>query len=215
MSSDRNEPLHRCALPHATILAVRRSLAGLLFGLAAIFASLALSSFWLQFTAFSPGHTWSAAEAVLEDSEIKNEVALVIANAVSAQLGATGDVTMSAPEIQKRVLQVANTSAGAAILADIVADAHAKLIGASDEPVVISPEQLVEIVRTEQVSVVPPITLDVPTVTPLSVIREVLKWLIPIAAGLALVLLILGFAVLTPSAPNCCVRWGFCCWGWR
>lgn len=173
---------------------MRRSLAGLLFGFACVFGSLALSSFWLQFTAFSPGHTRAAAGAVLEDSEIKNEVALVIANAVSAQLAGTGDITVSAPEIQKRVLAVANTGAGAEILSDIVADAHAKLIGATDEPVQITSEQLVQIVRDERASVVPTITLDVPTVTPLSVMREVLRWLVPIAAGLALVLVILGFA---------------------
>ena len=175
---------------------VRRSLAGLLFGLASIVGSLALSAFWLQFTAFTPGHTRGAASAVLEDSDIKNEIAKLISEAVAAQLTATGstDPAMTAPEIQKVVLAVASNGEGAKILADVVADAHAKLIGASDAPVEITSEQLVQIVRNEQASIVPTITLDVPKVTPLSVMREILKWLVPIAAGLALVLLILGFA---------------------
>jgi hypothetical protein len=176
----------------AKIAPVRRSLAGLLFGLAAIVGSLALSAFWLQFTAFSPDHTHSAAAAVLEDNDIKNEVAEVISNATAAQLR-PGDPA-AAQTINATVLQVANTSQGAKLLADIITEAHSRLIGVRDEPVQITPEELVEITRDQQAIVVPAVTLDVPKVGPLSVMREVLKWLIPIAAGLAIVFMILGFA---------------------
>ena len=168
---------------------VRRSLAGLLFGLAAIVGSIALSAFWLQYTAFSPEHTRSAASAVLQDNDIKNELAQVITDATAAQLPEIPPV-----ELQKAIASAANTAQGAALMADIVADAHAKLIGDRDEPVEITSEQLVEIVRDQRAIVVPTITLDVPKVTALSITREVLKWLIPIAAGLALVFIILGFA---------------------
>src|SRR3954471_269783 len=171
---------------------VRRSLAGLLFASAAVLASLALSAFWLQFTAFSPDHTHSAARAVLQDKDIKNEVAQIISNATAAQLR-PGDPA-AAQAINSIVLQVANTAQGAGLMADIVADAHARLIGARDEPVEITSEDLVAITRDQQAVVVPAITLEVPKVTALSIMREVLKWLIPIAAGLALVFMILGFA---------------------
>ena len=168
---------------------VRRSLAGLLFGLAAIAGSIALSAFWLQFTAFSPEHTHSAARAVLKDDDIKNELARVITDATAAQLPEVPPV-----ELQKAIVAAANTSQGAALMADIVADAHTRLIGERDEPVQITSEQLVQVVRDQRAIVVPAVTLDVPKVTALSITREVLKWLIPIAAGLALVFIILGFA---------------------
>ena len=168
---------------------VRRSLAGLLFGLASIFGSLAVSGFWLQYTAFSPGHTRSAARAVLQDTAIKNELAKVIADATAAQLP---DLPPLA--IQQVVLQVAKTNQGAALMADIVRDAHAHLIGTQDAPVQITPEQLVQVVRDERASVVPAVTLPVPRVAALVAIRQTLKWLVPIAGGLAVVLIILGFA---------------------
>jgi hypothetical protein len=92
------------------------------------------------------------------------------------------------------VVQVANTNQGASLMADIVADAHAHLIGASDEPVQITSEQLVQIVRDERASAVPTVTLPVPRVAALSAIRQILKWLVPITGGLAVVLIVLGFA---------------------
>jgi hypothetical protein len=176
--------------------AVRRSLASLLFGLAAIAGSLALSGFWLQYTAFSPGHTRSAAAAVLEDNDIKNEVAKAIADATVTQIP-----QFTAVDIRSIVLQTANTRQGAALLADIVADAHAHLIGASDAPVQITSEQLVEILRDQRVAVVPAIDLAIPRVGALSVMRQILKWMVPITAGLTVLLIVLGFAA-HPEKPE-------------
>ncbi|HRE01647.1 MAG TPA: hypothetical protein PLV68_10125, partial [Ilumatobacteraceae bacterium] len=65
---------------------MRRSLAGVLFGFASMFASLAVSGFWLQFTAFSPSHTRAAAKTVLGDNKIKNELAKLIADSTVVAL---------------------------------------------------------------------------------------------------------------------------------
>jgi len=167
---------------------VRRSLAGLLFGLASIVGSFALSGFWLQFTAFSPGHTRGAAKAVLEDPAIKNEVAKLIADNTATQLGLPAD------QVHKVVSDNLQRTAGAKLLEDVVAAAHAKLIGASDKPVQITPAQMVPLVGNELAATAPTIILPVPKVTALSVMREVLKWLVPIAGGLAVALMVLGFA---------------------
>lgn len=175
---------------------VRRSLAGLLFGLASIAASLAVSCFWLQYTAFSPGRTRDAVSAVLEDKEIKNEVAKLIADATTAQLPEIPPV-----QLQLNILQVLNNKAGAKLLADIVSEAHARLIGERKDPVQITPQQLVEIVRDERAYVLPPLTLPVPKVAALSVMRQVLKWLVPIAGGIAVLLIALGFAA-HPEKPE-------------
>ncbi|MCU1397588.1 MAG: hypothetical protein JWN62_697 [Acidimicrobiales bacterium] len=176
--------------------AVRRSLASLLFGLAAIAGSLALSGFWLQYTAFSPGHTRATASAVLEDKDIKNEIARLVADATVAQLP-----QFTAVDIHSIVLQTLNTNQGAALLANIVGDAHAHLIGANDKPVQITSEDLVQILRDQRTVVVPNITLPVPRVGALSIIRQVLKWLVPIAGGLAVLLIVLAFAA-HPERPE-------------
>lgn len=176
--------------------AVRRSLASLLFGFAAIAGSLALSGFWLQQTAFSPGHTRSNAAAVLEDTEIKTSLAQAISAATVAQIPQFTPV-----DIQSIVLQTASTGQGAALLAGIIGDAHAHLIGANDKPVQITSDQLVEILRDERVAIVPTFDLAVPRVGALSAMREILKWLVPIAAGLMVLLIVLGFAA-HPEKPE-------------
>jgi hypothetical protein len=176
--------------------AVRRSLASLLFGLAAIVGSLSLSGFWLQYTAFSPGHTRDLASAVLSDKDIKNELARLIADATVAQLP-----QFTAVDIRSIVIQTANTNQGADLLADIIGDAHAHLIGASDKPVEITPEQLVQVLRDERVSIVPTIELPVPRVGALSVMRQILKWLVPIGGGLTVLLIVLAFAA-HPEKPE-------------
>lgn len=181
---------------------VRRSLAGLLFGFASIVGSLALSGFWLQFTAFSPDRTRSAAEAVLEDGDIKNEIARLIANNTVMQLNAsTATVGIDPEPVRQLVFDNLKTAQGANLMADVVADAHARLIGSSDKLVQITPEQMVPLVGNEVAMSAPTITLPVEKVAALSVMRETLKWLVPIAAGLALVLVLLGFAA-HPEKPE-------------
>lgn len=174
---------------------MRRSLAGLLFGFASIVGSLALSGFWLQFTAFSPGNTRSAAKAVLQDNDIKNEIARLIANNTVAQVNAaTGTVGGDPEPVRKVVFDNLKTTQGAKLLADVVADAHARLIGTSDKLVQITPAQMVPLVGNEVAMAAPTITLPVEKVNALSIMRQVLRLLVPIGAGLAVVLLLLGFA---------------------
>ena len=175
---------------------VRRSLAGLLFGFASMFASLALSGFWLQYTAFSPDHTRSAAKAVLGDSEIKDEIARRIADATVVQLNqAVPDQfpTIDTQPVRELVFANLRTTQGSELMQDVIADAHGKLIGLNDEPVQITPEQMVPLVGNEVAMNAPTIVLPIEEVGALSTAREVLKWLVPISAGLAAVLLLLGF----------------------
>lgn len=175
---------------------MRRSLAGLLFGFASLFASLALSGFWLQFTAFSPDHTRTAAKAVLEDSEIKNEIARLIANATIASLNQAAPETFPTIDTEPvRQLVFANlrTTEGSKLMQDVIADAHAKLIGLRDEPVQITPAQMVPLVGNQIAMNAPTIVLPVEKVTALSTMRQALRWLVPISAGLAVIMLLLGF----------------------
>lgn len=171
---------------------MRRTLAGMLFALASVCASLAISGFWLQRVAFSPSQSSSLATVVLKDSAIKQEIVDVIASGVMAS-PAGALIGPDEATVRALVTTVANNADGARLLGGVIEDAHARLIGASDEPVTISADDLVLIVRHEAAADVGPITLDVPQVKALDVVRQTLTWLVPATAIAALALLALGF----------------------
>ena len=77
-------------------------------------------------------------------------------------------------------------------MAQIITDAHAKLIGERSAPVEITGAQLVQLTRNEAVGGLPPVVLPVEEVGVLSTIREALRWAVPIAAVVGAVALLLG-----------------------
>ena len=62
---------------------VRRTLAGLIFGIAYVCASIAISGWLLQRSAFDPDRTGDLADVVLQDSRVKTQIADTIADAVA------------------------------------------------------------------------------------------------------------------------------------
>ncbi len=171
--------------------AVRRSLAGLLFGIAFAFSCVAISGFMLQRTAFDPAATARASDVVLGDTAIHDELVKLISNATASQMY-PGD-TLAAAQVRENVSFVAGTKPGAELLAVILRDAHERLIGRSDDPVQITPAQLVEVVRDERAAVLPAVTLPVPRIGALAVADDVLHWLVPISAIVAVVFFALCF----------------------
>jgi hypothetical protein len=170
---------------------VRRSLAGLLFGLAFACTCLALSGLLLERTAFSADNVGDSAYAVLQDSTLQAEVVRAISAATATQIYPTD--AAAAATITENIGIVASTEAGSELLADVLRDAHARVIGDSDEPVVISPDQLVQIVRDQRAVTLPPLTLEVPKVGALSVTASVLGWLVPVSGIAAIVFFVLCF----------------------
>jgi hypothetical protein len=168
---------------------VRRSVAGLLFGIAFALACIAVSGFLLLRTAFSPQNTFDSADVVLDDSAVRDELVRVVSEATVAQL--SGGDPAQAATIEDNIALVADTEPGAAILAEVLRDAHAHLIGQDDSPVQITPQQLVQVVRDERAAALPPITLDVPRVGVLATMDDVLRWLVPVSAIAAIVIFVL------------------------
>jgi len=156
---------------------VRRTLAGLLFGLAYACISLTIAGFLLQRTAFDPGHSSGAAHVVLADPAIRQALVNAIADSTATQLG------VDKATMRQTVATVAAHPAGAKLFEQVIHDAHAHLIGAQDGPVQITGAELV-----------PTITVPVPRVAVLDIMRTTLKWLLPITAIATLVFVGLGFA---------------------
>lgn len=170
---------------------MRRSLAGLLFGVAFSFACLAISGYLLQRTAFSPGRTPGQAESILKDQLVQQEAIKVVADATADQMY-PGDPT-GAAIIRQNVAIVASLPAGAELFGPMLHDVHAVLIGDQVGPVVVPPEQLVLITRDERAAALPALSIDVPKVTVLDLASGVLGWLVPLSAIVAVVFFVLTY----------------------
>lgn len=175
---------------------VRRTLAGLLFGLAYACASLTIAGFLLQRTAFDPDYTASHADVVLGDEVVKQELVTVIADSLAAQAAALGvtDPNLSQQALRDRVAAVAGTAPGAKIMSGILRDIHAHLIGEHEGPVTVTSAQMVEATQNQAVAVVPPIEIDVPRVGVLAFVDGIIGWLVPVAGVATMALLALGLA---------------------
>lgn len=176
-------------------LGVRKTLAGLLFGLAYACASLAISGFLLQRTAFDPDRSGESAGVILDDSVLKNElVNFIVDNSASAVIPpGVENPPREIERLRRLIVKVADHPDGEKLFAKIIRDSHARLIGDSDEPVEITGEMLVPIVRTEAAATITSIVLPVPEVTALAVTNHVLDWLVPILALAAILLAVVGF----------------------
>lgn len=179
-------------------LPVRRTLASLLFGLAFIGISLSVGGWLLQRTAFSPDRTADTSRAVLEDPEIRAQVVDIISNATADSLCKTQETAAicGAPDkVRAYIVSLLDAPATSAAMsgrmAGILREAHAHLIGEQKAPVQITDTEMRDIVFSDAVIGLPPVTLPVPEIGVLSVIRQGLHWVIPVAgiAGVALALI--------------------------
>lgn len=150
-------------------------------------ASLAISGWLLHRSAFDPGRTGDLANVVLQDNRIKTQITNTIADAAAEQRGLDKATT------RQTVSAVASTPQGAALLSQVIHDAHARMIGLHNGPVRITGAQMVQVVRNQVVGDIPSITLPVPRVSSLDLIRRILRWTIPFGALFAVGFFVIGF----------------------
>ncbi len=165
---------------------MRRGIAGLLFFIAAIALALAAAGWWLQRVAFEPAISAELAAVVLQEEELRKEIAEETAEAAASSLD------QPVGTVRATVDQVARTDAGARLMEQIVTESHARIIGVRDEPVEITSADLAQIVRDERASTVPPVVLPVEEVRALSITRVTLEWAVPLAAIVGGVAFLLG-----------------------
>lgn len=157
------------------------------FLVAAVAISIAAGAWWMQRIVFTPDATRATAAAVLAEPDIR----LDINSLVSAQTSLVLDRPIT--EISTLVeTQVLSTRAGALMMAPIIEQLHERIIGERDDPVEITGVQMVEIVRDQRAADAPTVTMPVDPIGTLVTMRTVLRWLMLIGAGLALVMFLLG-----------------------
>lgn len=159
----------------------------MLFLIAAVSISVATGSWWLQRVAFTPDATRESAAAILQEADIRVELNTLIVGA-SAPV-----IDMSQTDLGTMLEDVVMTSRpGAAAMAPLLERIHERIIGQADDPVVITGEDMVTIVRDERAVDAPDITLPIETIGVLANLRRALGWLAIGTAVLGVVALILG-----------------------
>jgi hypothetical protein len=166
---------------------MERSLAGVLFLVAAVAFSISAGAWWMQRIVFTPDATRSTAAAILAEPDIRQEINTIVTSASAPVIGA------NPTELQTFLEgQILSTSAGAAMMGPITEQAHDRIIGNRDEPLTITGHQLIDIVRDQRAGDVPDVTLPVPVIGTLETTRRVIGWIIPIAAAIGALVMLLG-----------------------
>ncbi len=159
----------------------------MLFLVAAVAISISAGGWWMQRIVFTPDSTRDTSEAILKDPDIRLEINSLVAAASSPI------VERDVPELGAWLeIQVLSTRGGAAVMAPIMEEAHNRILGLREEPVRITGTQMIDIVRDQRAAEVSPITLPIEPIGTLKTMRQLLGWLIPIAGGLGLLLVVLG-----------------------
>ena len=160
--------------------------------IASVLVALAVGSWWLDRVAFSPSDDRETARAVLGDEDIRGQIASIVAAADASTL------EQSPTQLKEFIEQIALIPDGAALMSTIVADGHARLIGQTDELVLITADQQVTIVRDERVGEAAPLTLPVQQVGSMSFLDGAIGWVAITLAGVGLLALLAGI-VLRPE----------------
>lgn len=170
---------------------MRRGLAGLLFVIAGVLLAVAAGGWWMQRVVFDTSMSSKVATAIFDHDVLRDQVAGAIGGATAERLGRSPE-QMTAEIVSAFPGLVGDTQARG-VLSDIIAQAHAVAIGDRDDPVAITGPQMVPIVRNQVVADLPTVTLAVEEISWLSAVRTTLTFLVPVAAILGLIAVVLGF----------------------
>jgi hypothetical protein len=179
---------------------MRRALAALLMSVASLALGFALTGWWFNHTALNPSTTSSIAKEVLANDDVNDQLVRVITANVQTQLTAAG-LPLPDETIATIVRQQTHSAAGVTLLSDLVAQAHAKVIGQSTAPVAISTAQLVAMFGTPAATV-QPVVIPVPEVKPLSWLHRTLESTVPMAVTVAIIAGVLSFLVDSDKAAS-------------
>lgn len=187
---------------------MRRGLAGLLFFVAAVLLSVAAGGWWLQRVAFDPATSRGAADAIVEDPDLRAEVSSLVATAAAERVGTPPDQLTAL--ISEWLPLMVDDRQAAAVIDDVITQAHQKLIGERSEPVQITGLQMVQLTRNENTWDLPAVELPIAEISWLASVRTVLVWLVPAAAIAGLIATILGI-IAHPSRADAIFGIGVFC----
>ncbi len=179
---------------------MRRALAAVLMSIAHVALGFALNGWWFNHTALNPSTTEKVAEHVLANEDVNDQLVRVITANVAPQLTAAG-VPITEEQVDEIVRRQTHSPGGIALLQDLVTQAHAKVIGQSSAPVVITTQQLVSMFGSAAAGL-QPVEIPVPEVKPLSWLQDTLDSTVPMAVTVAIIAAVLSFLVDSDKAAS-------------
>lgn len=177
---------------------MRRALAAVLMSIAHLALGFAINGWWFNHTALNPSTTSKIAEHVLGNDDVNDQLVRVITANVAPQLAAA-DAPITEEQVEDIVRQQTHSAGGIALLQNLVTEAHARVIGQSSAPVVVTTQQLVSMFGTPAAGL-QPIEIPVPEVKPLSWLQDTLDSTVPMAVMVAIVAAVLSFLVDSDKA---------------
>jgi hypothetical protein len=170
---------------------MERTLAGMLFLVAAVAFSIAAGAWWMQRVCFTPDDTRETAAAILKEPDIRGEINAVVSYASAGVLGVNPTDLSTFLETQ-----ILSTRAGAAVMGPLVEEIHDKIIGNYDDDydITVTGDEMVVIVRDQRAANADEVILPIPVIGTLKTTRTTIGWMIPIAAGIGAIALLLGIA---------------------
>ncbi|MGA7756862.1 MAG: hypothetical protein WBL31_14130 [Ilumatobacteraceae bacterium] len=171
---------------------MRRSIGGLVLIVGAVLIALAIGAWWLQRVAFTPADDSGVALSILGDEDIRGQIATIVASADAPTL------QQSPPQLKEFIEEIARIPDGAALMSRFVAEGHARLLGETDELVLITAEEQVTIVRDERVGEADSLTLPVQRVGSMAFLNDWLGWFALGAGALGLLIVLIG-VILRPE----------------
>jgi hypothetical protein len=173
---------------------VRRAFATVLMTVGLLAASLALAAWWVQRTAFDTSNTTTIAEAALQNSELRSDLARGIADRVSTELGVDHATVESAAQATLVRPDIATAFAG------VLRDVHSRLIGQSSGPVQVPPDLVARAIGNPAAASLPAVAIDIPTFSALDTTRSTVHDAVPMLVYVAVICVALGVLV-HPSKP--------------
>ena len=159
---------------------------------ASVLIALATGAWWLDRVAFSPSDDSGVAYSVLGDEDLRAQIASIVASADAAVL------QQSPTQLKEFIEQIARIPDGAALMSRIIGEGHARVIGQTDDRVLITAAEQVTIVRDERVGDADPLTLPIQRIGSMSFLDDWIGWTALGATVLGLVTLLIGI-VLRPE----------------
>lgn len=175
---------------------------------AAVLLALAGGCWWLQRVAFDPGVSGPAAEAVFEDGALREQVATAVGAATAERMGQPAEA-LAGGILANFPLMLRDPQVGE-ILAGIVGESHARLIGERAEPPQIDGQQMVLFVRHQSVFDVAAAALPVDEIGWLAAVDTITRWVMVLSLVAGVAALVLGI-LARPSRGDVLFSLGVLC----
>jgi hypothetical protein len=169
---------------------MRRGLAGLLLFVAAVLLAMAAGGWWMQRVVFDPAAGARVVDAAFGDDQLRVDVATAVGAATAERLGRPAE--QLATGIEANFSLMLNDLQVREVLTNVVRHAQGHLVGRQDDPVQLTGQEMVFIVRDQHVFDVAPGVIPVDTIGWLSTVRSIVNLMVPVTAILGAIALVLG-----------------------